>query len=145
MRKEVFLPSTIIRRSACTISDAVAPSVAPPADARRRDRPSAPGKRGMMTTVALALLESAQAFTAPAMRAPARSTAVTMFEEGDVGVLPPLGALRPPASSALLRRECPSLPRESARSDGEATGARPTPPGSRALRRVRPARPDRDA
>jgi len=123
-----------------------APSVAPPADARRRHRPSAPGKSGIMTTVALALLESAQAFTAPAMRTPARSTAVTMFEEGDIGVLPPLGALRPPASSALLRRESPSLPREAARSEGEATGrAAETPPGPRALRRVRPARPDRDA
>jgi len=49
----------------------------------------------MMTTVALALLESAQAFTAPVMRAPARSTAVTMFEEGDIGVLPPLGVYDP--------------------------------------------------
>ena len=46
----------------------------------------------MIATVALALLESAQAFTAPAVRAPMRTSAVTMFQEGDLGVLPPLGA-----------------------------------------------------
>merc|ERR1719164_65906 len=33
----------------------------------------------MISTVALAVLDSAQAFSAPAMRAPARSSAVTMF------------------------------------------------------------------
>lgn len=46
----------------------------------------------MIATVALALLESVQAFTAPAVRAQTRSSAVTMFSEGDLGVLPPLGA-----------------------------------------------------
>eukprot|EP00324_Dicrateria_rotunda_P003539 CAMPEP_0206157026 /NCGR_PEP_ID=MMETSP1474-20131121/3545_1 /ASSEMBLY_ACC=CAM_ASM_001110 /TAXON_ID=97495 /ORGANISM="Imantonia sp., Strain RCC918" /LENGTH=46 /DNA_ID= /DNA_START= /DNA_END= /DNA_ORIENTATION= len=40
--------------------------------------------------VALALLESVAAFQAPAMRAPVKATAVTMFSEGDLGVLPPL-------------------------------------------------------
>merc|ERR1719247_1861521 len=61
----------------------------------------------MMTTVALALLESAQAFTAPAMRAPARSTAVTMFEEGDIGVLPPLGVYDPLGHARLPPRHPP--------------------------------------
>ena len=41
--------------------------------------------------VALALLESVQAFQAPVMR----STPVQMFEEGDIGVLPPLGVYDP--------------------------------------------------
>eukprot|EP00315_Gephyrocapsa_oceanica_P016100 CAMPEP_0185346504 /NCGR_PEP_ID=MMETSP1364-20130426/521_1 /TAXON_ID=38817 /ORGANISM="Gephyrocapsa oceanica, Strain RCC1303" /LENGTH=252 /DNA_ID=CAMNT_0027945809 /DNA_START=16 /DNA_END=775 /DNA_ORIENTATION=- len=49
----------------------------------------------MISTVALAVLDSAQAFSAPAMRAPARSSAVTMFSEGDLGVLPPLGVYDP--------------------------------------------------
>ena len=49
----------------------------------------------MISTVALAVLDSAQAFSAPAMRAPARSSAVTMFSEGDIGVLPPLGVYDP--------------------------------------------------
>merc|ERR1719408_198027 len=45
--------------------------------------------------VALALLESVQAFQAPAaMKAP-RSSAVTMFAEGDVGVTAPLGVFDP--------------------------------------------------
>merc|ERR1711988_1062070 len=41
--------------------------------------------------VALALLESVQAFQAPVMR----STPVQMFSEGDIGVLPPLGVYDP--------------------------------------------------
>jgi hypothetical protein len=45
--------------------------------------------------VALALLESVQAFQAPAMRAATQSSSVTMFEEGDLGVLPPLGVWDP--------------------------------------------------
>merc|ERR1719293_125006 len=49
----------------------------------------------MISTVALAVLDSVQAFSAPAMRAPARSSAVTMFSEGDIGVLPPLGVYDP--------------------------------------------------
>jgi len=50
----------------------------------------------MLAVVALALLESVQAFSAPAMKAaPTRSSAVTMFSEGDLGVLPPLGVYDP--------------------------------------------------
>ena len=46
--------------------------------------------------VALALLESAQAFQAPAaLKASSRSVAATMFNEGDIGVLPPLGVYDP--------------------------------------------------
>ena len=41
--------------------------------------------------VALALLESANAFSAPALR----SRPVQMFSEGDIGVLPPLGVYDP--------------------------------------------------
>merc|ERR1711966_432160 len=41
--------------------------------------------------VALALLESVQAFSAPVMR----SSPVQMFSEGDIGVLPPLGVYDP--------------------------------------------------
>jgi hypothetical protein len=45
---------------------------------------------------ALALLDTVQAFSAPAMRvAPTRSSAVSMFSEGDLGVLPPLGVYDP--------------------------------------------------
>ena len=46
--------------------------------------------------VALALLESVSAFTAPAaaMRSVSRASA-TMFSEGDLGVLPPLGVFDP--------------------------------------------------
>jgi len=48
-----------------------------------------------VAVVALALLESVQAFQAPAA-APARANrAVTMYEEGDIGVLPPLGVWDP--------------------------------------------------
>jgi len=45
--------------------------------------------------VALALLESVQAFQAPAAMKASRSAAVTMFSEGDIGVLPPLGVFDP--------------------------------------------------
>eukprot|EP00310_Coccolithus_braarudii_P017884 CAMPEP_0183331088 /NCGR_PEP_ID=MMETSP0164_2-20130417/479_1 /TAXON_ID=221442 /ORGANISM="Coccolithus pelagicus ssp braarudi, Strain PLY182g" /LENGTH=231 /DNA_ID=CAMNT_0025499455 /DNA_START=46 /DNA_END=741 /DNA_ORIENTATION=+ len=46
--------------------------------------------------VALALIESASAFNAPATTIRAsRAGAVTMFEEGDIGVLPPLGVYDP--------------------------------------------------
>merc|ERR1712127_249873 len=46
--------------------------------------------------VALALLESVQAFQAPAaaMRSVSRASA-SMFSEGDIGVLPPLGVFDP--------------------------------------------------
>merc|ERR1712127_506879 len=49
-----------------------------------------------IAVVALALLESASAFTAPAaaMRSVSRASA-TMFSEGDLGVLPPLGVFDP--------------------------------------------------
>jgi len=45
--------------------------------------------------VALSLMESAQAFQAPAMKASTRAVGATMFEEGDIGVLPPLGVYDP--------------------------------------------------
>merc|ERR1719443_297075 len=45
--------------------------------------------------VALALLESVNAFQAPAVKAASRSVAATMFSEGDLGVLPPLGVYDP--------------------------------------------------
>mmetsp|Transcript_192 Transcript_192/g.412 ORF Transcript_192/g.412 Transcript_192/m.412 type:complete len:216 (-) Transcript_192:112-759(-) len=45
--------------------------------------------------VALALLESVQAFQAPAAMKASRASAVQMFSEGDVGVLPPLGVFDP--------------------------------------------------
>merc|ERR1719478_1915153 len=46
--------------------------------------------------VALALIESAEAFQAPAVRAPAsRAMSLSMFKEGDIGVLPPLGVYDP--------------------------------------------------
>ena len=41
--------------------------------------------------VALAMLETVNAFRAPAVR----SRPVQMFEEGDIGVLPPLGVYDP--------------------------------------------------
>merc|ERR1719163_130068 len=43
--------------------------------------------------VALALLQSVQAFQAPVVKA--SRSAVTMFSEGDLGVLPPLGVYDP--------------------------------------------------
>merc|ERR1711988_1071601 len=48
-----------------------------------------------VAVVALALLESVQAFQAPAAMKASRSSAVTMFSEGDLGVLPPLGVFDP--------------------------------------------------
>merc|ERR1712127_412411 len=45
--------------------------------------------------VALALLESASAFQAPAMKASTKAVQATMFSEGDLGVLPPLGVYDP--------------------------------------------------
>ena len=45
--------------------------------------------------VALALLESAQAFQAPALRASSKAVQASMFSEGDLGVLPPLGVYDP--------------------------------------------------
>lgn len=45
--------------------------------------------------VALALLESVQAFQAPAAMKGSRTSAVQMFQEGDIGVLPPLGVFDP--------------------------------------------------
>jgi len=44
---------------------------------------------------ALALFESASAFQAPALKASTRAVGATMFEEGDIGVLPPLGVYDP--------------------------------------------------
>jgi len=49
-----------------------------------------------VAVVALALLESVQAFQAPAAMRSSRSLSqVTMFSEGDIGVLPPLGVYDP--------------------------------------------------
>merc|ERR1719240_2082179 len=45
--------------------------------------------------VALALLESAQAFQAPALKATRSVSKAQMFSEGDIGVLPPLGVYDP--------------------------------------------------
>ena len=45
--------------------------------------------------VALAVLESVQAFQAPALARPTRSSAVSMFAEGDLGVTAPLGVWDP--------------------------------------------------
>merc|ERR1719359_785992 len=45
--------------------------------------------------VALALIESAEAFQAPAVAPRAAAKAVSMFSEGDLGVLPPLGVYDP--------------------------------------------------
>jgi hypothetical protein len=45
--------------------------------------------------VALALIESASAFQAPALKAGTRAVAASMFSEGDIGVLPPLGVYDP--------------------------------------------------
>merc|ERR1719238_2373757 len=47
------------------------------------------------SVVALALLESVNAFQAPALKAPSPASAISMFEEGDIGVLPPLGVYDP--------------------------------------------------
>jgi len=45
--------------------------------------------------VALALLDAAEAFQAPALKASSRAVGATMFSEGDIGVLPPLGVYDP--------------------------------------------------
>merc|ERR1719181_1749692 len=45
--------------------------------------------------VALALLESVEAFQAPALKASRGVSQVQMFSEGDIGVLPPLGVYDP--------------------------------------------------
>ena len=48
-----------------------------------------------LSAVALALLESVNAFHAPVVQATSRSVGASMFEEGDIGVLPPLGVYDP--------------------------------------------------
>merc|ERR550532_2970750 len=50
-----------------------------------------------VSVVALALLESVQAFQAPALasRSVSKAAAPSMFSEGDIGVLPPLGVFDP--------------------------------------------------
>merc|ERR1719446_781270 len=48
-----------------------------------------------VAVVALAVLDSVQAFQAPAAMKASRSSAVSMFSEGDIGVLPPLGVYDP--------------------------------------------------
>merc|ERR1719454_633461 len=47
------------------------------------------------SVAALALVESANAFQAPTLKAQSRAVAATMFSEGDIGVLPPLGVFDP--------------------------------------------------
>jgi len=47
------------------------------------------------SVAALALLESVNAFQAPAVKATTKAVGATMFEEGDIGVLPPLGVYDP--------------------------------------------------
>eukprot|EP00316_Scyphosphaera_apsteinii_P010275 CAMPEP_0119308120 /NCGR_PEP_ID=MMETSP1333-20130426/8561_1 /TAXON_ID=418940 /ORGANISM="Scyphosphaera apsteinii, Strain RCC1455" /LENGTH=76 /DNA_ID=CAMNT_0007311817 /DNA_START=55 /DNA_END=281 /DNA_ORIENTATION=+ len=50
-----------------------------------------------VAVVALALLESVSAFQAPALASKAvrKAASPTMFSEGDLGVLPPLGVYDP--------------------------------------------------
>ena len=48
-----------------------------------------------VAVVALAVIESAAAFQAPALKASTRAVGATMFAEGDIGVLPPLGVFDP--------------------------------------------------
>ena len=48
-----------------------------------------------VAVVALALLESVSAFQAPALRASSKAVQASMFSEGDLGVLPPLGVYDP--------------------------------------------------
>ena len=48
-----------------------------------------------VAVVALALLESVSAFQAPALRASSKAVQASMFQEGDLGVLPPLGVYDP--------------------------------------------------
>jgi len=45
--------------------------------------------------MALSLLVAPQAFQAPAIMPASRAVSATMFEEGDIGVLPPLGVYYP--------------------------------------------------
>jgi len=52
-------------------------------------------QKTMSAVVALAMLESVQAFQAPAAVKAPRASAVTMFAEGDVGVTAPLGVWDP--------------------------------------------------
>ena len=47
------------------------------------------------SVVALALFDQVNAFQAPAVKASAKAVKATMFEEGDIGVLPPLGVYDP--------------------------------------------------
>merc|ERR1719277_1910706 len=49
----------------------------------------------MISTVALALLESVAAFQAPAIQGSRSLSKAQMFSEGDIGVLPPLGVYDP--------------------------------------------------
>jgi len=48
-----------------------------------------------VAVVSLALLEAVSAFQAPALRASSKAVQASMFEEGDIGVLPPLGVYDP--------------------------------------------------
>ena len=83
--------------------------------------------------VALALLESAQAFQAPALKAARSVSKVSMFSEGDIGVLPPLGVYDPlgliDVSSRPAARSPPRAPRYPARAPA-APARRIAPPPS---------------
>jgi hypothetical protein len=88
----------------------------------------------MIATVALALLESVQAFSAPAMRvAPVRSSAVTMFSEGDLGVLPPLGVYDPLGlieTRDMRRYEVSAMPRPGPMPDADVLRSLNLPPAA---------------
>ena len=86
--------------------------------------------------VALALLESAQAFQAPALKAARSVSKVNMFSEGDIGVLPPLGVYDP-----LGLIETRNMFRYGARRR-RLPQSRPAQPG-RACRACAPALPSR--
>ena len=59
-----------------------------------------------VAVVALALLESVQAFQAPAAMKASRSlSSVQMFSEGDIGVLPPLGVYDPLGWACARQRQ----------------------------------------
>ena len=48
-----------------------------------------------MSAAVVALALSPTAFQAPAMKASTKAVGATMFSEGDIGVLPPLGVYDP--------------------------------------------------
>ena len=90
-----------------------------------------------VAVVALALLESVQAFQAPAAIKTTRALAnVQMFSEGDIGVLPPLGVYDPlgliDVSSRPAARSPPRAPRYPARAPAAPARRIAPPPSHRA-------------